>query len=169
MGIALKDIEMEISGVLEVIDESGETELTEEQKADIESYLAELGQQEADKIDGFVGYCRMLEKQAKALKEEAAYLEARAKTRENTLKFLKQSYQGVMEQNGLKKLSGQLYSVSMRESKSCRVEDESLIPEEYWTVKTTRTLSKADALAAMKRGESVPGCAIGITHSLMLR
>lgn len=58
-------------------------------------------------------------------------------------------------------------SVSYRRSKSVKLIDESLIPEEYFKIE--RKLSKADVREDIERGSEVPGCELVETVSVQIR
>ena len=158
------DIQEEIRNMLELSDE----ELTDEQRAAMDAYLDELGQQEADKIDAFCSFIRIEAARAKALKEEAAYLSKRARAAENRLDGLKAHYMAIMVQNDLKKVEGNTHKISLRNSKSVLVEDAAIatLPPEFVKVETTpiKTAIK-DFLA---KGNELPGCSIVEKQSLMV-
>lgn len=161
----LANIMEEIENMLSVPDE----ELTEEQQAIMAEYLDELAQQEADKIDGFVAFVRNALARANFQREEARRLNASAKAIENKIDRFKDYYRGVMQAHGVKKIQGKVYSASIRSTACVSVDNEALIPDEWWNVKTTREPAKAEILRALKRGEVIPGCSVGQSYSLIAR
>lgn len=168
-------IQAEIQNILETYDSTdndlGEysMQLNEEQRAELDAYLEMLGTQEAEKVDGFAQFLRMSEAQQSALKSEADRLLKRAKSLENTRNYLKMRYLQVMEANGLKKVSGNTYTLSRRATKCVQILEEDVIPEELWRVKTTREPAKQDIMALLKIGKEVPGCQLAESVSLQVR
>lgn len=155
----------EIENMLSIPDE----ELTEEQQAVMAEYLNELAQQEAEKIDGFVAFLRNSLARAKFQREEAKRLSESARAIENKVERFKDYYRGVMQAHGVTKIQGKVYSASIRATSCVAVENEKLIPDMWWNVKTTREPAKADILRALKRGEVVPGCSIAQSYSLIAK
>ena len=160
----LTDIMDEISNMLSVPDE----ELTPEQQALMAEYLDELGGQEAEKIDGFVAFMRKEAARASFMKEEAKRLNASAKAIDNKLERFKTYYMGVMQAHGVSKISGKVYTASVRATPRADVIEDQL-PEQWWNVKTTREPAKAEILKALKAGEVIPGASIGHSYSLITR
>lgn len=161
-----KDIQDEIRNILDIPDE----ELTDEQRAAVEDYLNELGQQEASKVDGFAQFVRLEEARAKAMKEEAKRLTSRAKTAEGRLSYLKAQYLGIMHSNGLRKVQGNAYTLSVRESKAVVVpEDPSGLDEIFLRRKEIVEADKAVIKEALAAGQSIPGCELRTNYSLQIR
>lgn len=154
----------EIDNILSVPDD----QLTEEQKAAFEDYANELAEQEAEKIDAFVQFIRSRQAKIDYLKEEARNFANAARAIEAKLERLKDHYQYVMQSHGVKKVSGKVWSASIRATPVAEV-DEAKLPEQWWNVKTTRTPAKADILRALKRGEEVPGATITHSYSLLTK
>lgn len=168
-------IQDEIQNILETFDSAdndlGEysMQLNDEQRAELDAYLEMLGTQEAEKVDGFAQFLRMSEAQAAALKAEADRLLKRAKSLENTQNFLKMRYLHVMEQHGLKKVSGKTYTISRLARKVVQIVDEKIIPDDLKVIKTTKEPAKKDIMALLKIGKEVPGCQIAESVSLQVK
>lgn len=160
----LANIMEEISNMLAVPDD----ELTPEQQAVMDEYLDELGEQEAEKIDGFVAFMRKEAARASFMKEEAKRLNASARAIDNKLERFKTYYMGVMQAHGVTKISGKVYTASVRDTPRADVIEDQL-PEQWWNVKTTREPAKAEILKALKAGEVIPGASIGHSYSLITR
>ena len=74
-----------------------------------------------------------------------------------------------MKVTGKNKFKGQLFSFSIQKNPpSLNVDDEKLIPEEYW-IEQAPVLDKKTLLAALKSGEEIPGVSIKQTESLRIR
>lgn len=162
MGISFREIQYEIGNLLSLPDE----ELTDEQKALFEEYAEFLAGQEEDKIDGFVAFMRAEEARISHLCDEAKRLRNVAKNIESKLARLKSHYQYVMQSNGLKKVSGKAYSVSLRSMPVVLVENENLVPKDFWRIKTEQSIDKTAVRDALKSGAVVPGCSLGKSYSL---
>lgn len=74
-----------------------------------------------------------------------------------------------MKATGKTKSKGQLFNLSIQKNPpSLNVEDEKLIPEEYW-IEQAPVLDKKAMLVALKAGEEIPGVSIKQTESLRIR
>ena len=172
---SFESIQAEIQNILETYDSSdndlGEysMQLNDDQRTELDAYLELLGTQEAEKVDGFAQFLKMSEAQQAALKAEADRLMKRAKTLENTRNYLKMRYLQVMEQHGLKKVSGSTYTLSRRATKCVQIVDESIVPA---GVKREKTIVEPDKLVIMellKIGKEVPGCQLAESVTLQVR
>lgn len=168
-------IQEEIQNILETYDSAdndlGEYSLTlnEDQQAELDAYLEMLGTQEAEKVDGFAQFLRMSEAQQSALKSEADRLLKRARSIENTRNFLKSRYLEVMERHGLRKVSGQTYTLSRRVTKCVQIVDESIVPAGVKREKTIVEPDKRIIMEMLKSGQKVPGCQLAESVSLQVR
>lgn len=158
-------IEEELSAMLSIPDD----ELTEEQKLDLEQYLDELAGQEADKIDRFCQFIRIETERAEAIKEESRRLARKAQTAQSRIDYIKARYLNIMQQHGVRKISGKVYTASVRESQAVAIEDQNAIPAEFWKVKEERTVDKVMVKNHIKAGQVVPGCSLIPTYSLLTR
>ena len=159
-------IQQEISAMLSVNDD----ELTEEQKKVMDDYLSELGDQEASKIDSFSAFVR--EETARALyyKEEAKRLANKAKNAENRISFLKNRYLDIMRENGLSKIKGNAYAISIRHIPHVVVDDDAQLDDLYMRIiPEKREPDKVVIREALKGGVEIPGCRLEQTDSLQIR
>lgn len=157
-------VQEEISAMLSVPDE----DLTEEQRALMCEYLDELGSQEQDKVDAFAQFVRMESARADALKAEAARLASKARTAANRIAFLKERYLDAMQRNGLQKIRGQVYALSVRKTDIVNILNEAKLPPEYIRVKTTAEPDKTAIKAALKEGQAIPGAELTKSYSLQV-
>lgn len=168
-------IQSEIQNILETFDSTendlGEysMQLNDEQRAELDAYLEMLGTQEAEKVDGFAQFLRMSEAQQDALKTEADRLLKRAKSLENQRNYLKMRYLQVMENHGLKKVSGQNYTLYRRATKCVQIVDESIVPAGVKREKTIVEPDKRIIMELLKDGQEVPGCQLAESVSLQVR
>ena len=172
---SFESIQAEIQNILETYDSAdndlGEYSLTlnEDQQAELDAYLEMLGTQEREKVDGFAQFIHMSEAQQAALKAEADRLLKRARSLENTRNYLKMRYLQVMEANGLKKVSGNTYTLSRRVTKCVQIIDESIVPAGVKREKTIVEPDKRIIMELLKDGQQVPGCQLAESVSLQVR
>lgn len=155
-------IEQEISNMLDIPDE----ELDEEQRLTLDAYLEELGSQEQEKVDNFAQFIRIEGARAEALKAEAARLASKARTAANRIAYLKERYLDAMQRNGLQKVRGQIYAISVRTSDIVTITNEAILPEQFVMEKTTIMPDKLAIKDALKKGEAVPGAILDKSYSL---
>lgn len=165
-------IQEEISNMLDIPEEM----LDESQSQAMEEYLAELGQQEASKVDAFSQFIMLESDRVKALKEESKRLAARAKAAENRIENFKAHYAAVMAANGLKKIRGDIYTLSLRKSESVKVNDAFDILSRLGEIdpalvrrKEIIEPEKAAIKEALKAGQKIPGCQLVEKQSLQIR
>lgn len=145
-------------------------ELSPEQRSALEEYMDELAKAESDKVDGFGQFLKIESAKAEACKEEAKRLASKAKAAESRLAALKGLYVSTMLSNGLKKVAGNAYTVSIRESESVAVTAQiETLPDIYRRTKITIEPEKALIKEALKGGLNVPGCELVKTYSLQVR
>ena len=172
---SFESIQAEIQNILETYDSAdndlGEYSLTlnEDQQAELDAYLEMLGTQEAEKVDGFAQFIKMSEAQQSALKAEADRLLKRARSIENTRNFLKMRYLQVMDNHGIKKVSGRTYTLSRRTTKCVQIVDESIVPSGVKREKTIVEPDKRIIMELLKDGHEVPGCQLAESVSLQVK
>ena len=121
-------------------------------------------------MDGFGQFLKIQSALAEACKEESRRLAAKARAAESRLAWLKEHYTIVLRENGLKKVSGNAYTISVRESEAVAVTAQTEeLPELYRRTKTTMEPDKATIKEALKGGLHIPGCALVKTYSLQVR
>lgn len=155
-------IQEEIAGMLDIPDD----ELNEEQRLALDAYLEELGSQEQEKVDNFAQFIRIEGARAEALKAEAARLASKARTAANRIAYLKDRYLDAMQRNGLQKVRGQIYALSVRAADVVTITNEAILPEKFVMEKTTIMPDKLAIKDALKKGEAVPGAILDKSYSL---
>lgn len=122
-----------------------------------------------DKADGYVAVIKSLETDNNAIDEEIKRLRKRKTSNQNGIKRLKETLQQVMEETGKEKFKTALNSYSIAKNPpSLDVQDDSLIPKEYW-VSQAPTLNKKDLLKDIKAGTAIKGVELKQTRSLRVR
>ena len=162
---SFSDICDEISSMLSIPDE----DLTDEQRAAMSAYLDDLAGQEADKVDAFGSFIRVESARADACKKEAQRLANKAKTAENRISYLKHMYLCTMQSNGLKKVQGSAYTLSIREADSVDVTDVAALPDMYIRRKESVEPDKTVLKEALKGWLEIPGATLVKTSSLQIR
>lgn len=157
---SFESIENEISGMLSVSDE----ELTPEQRDEMDRYLNDLAQAESDKVDGVCGWMTAELARADACKKEGDRLRAKAKTIESRIGWLRHRYAETMRANGLKKISGGVYTISVRTTQATSIVDENAIPADYRVEKVVSDIDRRSILADLKAGREIPGARL-VEHS----
>lgn len=166
------EIQEEISNMLDIPDD----QLDESQRKVMDEYLDELGGQEAARVDAFSQFIRLESARAKALKEESDRLAARAKAAQNRINGFRQHYAAIMADHGLRKIQGEVYTLSLRKSESVEVDDsrENLFDLEKIDPTLVRCREiiepeKAKIREALKAGLALPHCRLVEKSSLQIR
>ena len=163
---SFEEIQHEIASLLEV-SESG---MTPEQLAVMDEYLDELATAEASKVDAFAGFARAELARMEFYKDEAKRLSAKAKAAENRIGYLKSRYTEIMQANGLTKVNGNAYTLSLRSSEVVSVTaliDQ--LPAVFVREKVTKEPNKVAIKEALQAGEVIPGCELTTSTTLQIR
>lgn len=162
----MQQIQDEISNMLGIPDE----ELTAEQRAAMDTYLDELAEQEASKVDSFAAFIREESAHAKFLKDEAARLASKARRAENRIGYLKARYMTIMQQAGVRKIKGNAYALSIRSTPTVQVDDVNALDDFYCRiVPARREPDKRIIMERLKGGGTLPGCRLVESESLRIR
>ena len=124
----------------------------------------------SEKLESYVYIQKQLEAEAAAFKAEIDRMTERKKSIENQIDRMKRAQLEFMQATGQKKASAGTFTLTMRENKSVRVVDENAIPAAFVVEKpAVYQPDKKAILAALKAGESVPGCEIETSFSVTAR
>jgi len=97
-----------------------------------------------------------------AFKTEEKRLSDRRRAIEKSKAKLEEYLVYNMQAMKLKKISGGIKSASLSKPKPVlKITDESLIPDEYRSIKVVDSIDKKAALTALKAGTEIPGATIG--------
>lgn len=157
-------IQEEIAAMLAIPDD----ELDDAHKKLMDAYLDELGQQEADKVDSFAQFLKLEGERARLYRDESQRLAAKARTAERRIDYLKSRYKEIMLAHNLKKVRGNVYTLSLRKSESVDAPDVWALPEEYRRQADPEPDKKA-IKAALDEGREVPGARLIVKESLQIR
>lgn len=166
---SFQKIQEEIANMLDVPDE----QLSDEQRELMEAYLDELGEQEASKVDGFAGFVRKQTAIMEAIKAESQHLASKARAMQKNIDNMKNYFLSVMQMHGLKKISGEVYSIGVRENTRVDIIDlealKALDNPVYINTEVIQTPDKLQIKEALKAGRDVPGCTLAKSYSLNIR
>lgn len=105
--------------------------------------------------------------QAEACAQEIKRLQAFKKTCENVSKRMKERISDAMMTFEKDKVTAGTFRFSFRKSTAVVVENEELIPEEYF--RTERTICRKELMDALKAGEVIAGAMIETRQTLQMR
>lgn len=105
--------------------------------------------------------------QAEACAQEIKRLQAFKKTCENVSKRMKERISDAMMTFDMDKVTAGTFRFSFRKSTAVVVENEELIPEEYF--RTERTICRKELMDALKAGEVIAGTMIETRQTLQMR
>jgi hypothetical protein len=83
---------------------------------EVEAWLAEYGDLEADKLDGYAMFIRSLEHEAEGFKNIASEFAAKRTARENAAKRLKERLKQYMELRGTAQIKGKMYTAALNKN-----------------------------------------------------
>lgn len=150
--------------VIEERYENGEFEL--EQVKDTLDAIDDEFNPKAENIANWIGQNKAeierLKEKKKAFADEQKRLE---KLNASLKDYLAQS----LEAKGVKKFYTENNILSVRKAKSVQIDDEHLIPDEFFNIKETRTVSKDAIGKALKAGKQVQGAELIEKASLTIK
>lgn len=144
-------------------------ELDGEITPELEAAIQINEEDHAAKLEAYGHIISNYKAEAEACKAEAARLKTKADRAIRAAERLKDTIRYFLTVTDRRKAAAGLYTFSLRDSKAVNVTDESLLPSEFWRVKTTREVSKTDIKAAIEAGQIVPGAEIITNTSLQIK
>ena len=121
-----------------------------------------------DKAVGYAKVDKELNKDEKALREEAQRLSERATAIANKRRILKQNLQDSMEETGIENIKTPEFSIWIQNNPvSVKIPDESKLPA--YLMKTTIVPDKARIKQMLKEGKDVPGAELSSSSSVRFR
>jgi len=124
----------------------------------ITQWFNELGEQRDKKVDSYCALIREFELRAKARDEEVQRLQKRVETDLNAAGFLKARLKTFFEEQGIKKIETERYTVSIAKNGGQQpvVLDETLIEPEFEKVVTQRKPDMEKIREALDAGRRLP-------------
>ena len=124
----------------------------------------------SEKLESYIHVQRQLEAEIVAFDAEIKRMQERKQSLENNVKRLKQACVGYMQATGQKKATAGLFSLSLRENKSCEIIDAAKIPAEYLRqIPATAEPDKKAMLAALKDGKQIDGVNLKSSFSVTVK
>lgn len=163
----LFEISDDLLSLSNILDEVGGDITDEQAEAAIDGWLAELGAERDQKLDGYAYLITELQARGNALGEESARLAAAAKAQANQAARLKARLKMFMEVQGLAKITTPAHTLAIQTNGG----KAPLILPELWRDEPAaapeafhrhRIELDTDAIrAALESGTEIDGCAIG--------
>ncbi len=152
----LLNIRKEYTDLISQIEEN-EGELTPE----MEQALAINRQELAEKSLAYVEFLGNLEAQNNRIDEEIRRLQQLKRHNQQMLTFLQKGLVRAVQEFGTVRAG--TYTIGVRQTEECVIEDSSRVPDKFKTVKMDVQVDKVAIKKALKEGEHVPG--VHIQHN----
>lgn len=163
---------LEIAQVAKELAELVQTEDIDEQTRD--DTLESIGAN--DKVETYCqviteikGEIAAIKAQIEALQGEEDRLLQVVKRKESAINSMRYRLGEYIDACGGEKQKGITYTAYWKKTSAVKITDESALPSEYMTVKTTSQPNKAAIKAALDAGQIVPGAEIEITKGVQIR
>jgi len=125
---------------------------------------------QAQKVDSCAAFVARAKSDINWLDSEIELLQAKKKQMERGIERMKELAKYLMEKEGVRELVGlKGHKFSLRDSYSCGVVDESLVPAGYTKITQTMSINKADALKDLKEGAEIPGLVLNKNTSVVVK
>lgn len=158
--MSLYDIDAELLELLAKVENGEEVESV--------AALLELNEQEhTAKLTGYAYAIQSYKAESSAYADEIKRLQARKKTCDNHVTWLKDRTLQSMTNRGIEKMKAGTLQLSHKQTQAVEVSDVGALPSDL--VKVTTVGDKTAIKAAIKRGDDVQGATIVTNHSLGLR
>lgn len=140
-----------------------------EDDASLIPYLDSVEMQLKEKAENVVMFQQSLLRSTEAIDNEIKRLSEMKKHRLNAADRLKNYIKFAMEKNGIEKIETDLFKLTFLKSETLDVVDESVVPEDYIVVKTTKSVDKIAIKKALKEGKEIPGVALSSHKNLQIK
>lgn len=120
------------------------------------------------KAEGYAAVIKTLEAESAALKVEKDRIAKRQTSLDNNAKRLKQHLQDELTKVDMKKVKGNLFTVSIQKNPASLKVDVDKLPEQYFVPQPPKP-DNASVKEALKNGENVEGAELVQTESLRIR
>ena len=121
------------------------------------------------KLENYAKLIRNLEADNTAYKTEEERLKKKRDTNTKKIDWLKQNAQTAMEAIGVTKIKGELFTLSLQNSKASVIVDEANLPKKYWSKKITESPNKKKLYEVLNEGKKVKGASLQENRSLRIR
>ena len=145
---------------------TSDEEVTDEQML---AALAEVDESFRTKVENCAKVLSQLEASAESCGREMTRLSKRKKSCENRARWMKDYVHECMLDMGMNHVDGDIFRVIIQKNPpSVLIEDESVVPEEYYVTPPPK-VSKSAIKEAIDGGAEVPGCRLQRTESLRVK
>lgn len=121
----------------------------------------------AEKLEDYVYVLKSMEAEMSMYDTEITRLKENKRVLENRTEYLKSKIIEYMQASGQKSANAGTFKLTMRESESCEIEDESLIPLEYMReIPAKLEPDKKQMLKDMKDGKRIDGASLKTSYSV---
>ena len=143
----------------------------QEEGIDVLEHIEGLEMAIVEKIDNTLKVVAQFEMEAGKLKETEENLAARRKAKENEAKRLREYIAVQMEKAKLKKVEGEVHTVSVRKTESIQIDAMAVIPTKYMVEKPAPAPSpdKVALKKAIKAGETFEGVELVSKPSITIK
>lgn len=119
------------------------------------------------KLEGYAMVVKNLESDVNGIDSEIKRLTERKRFMQNNITNMKQRMAETLQSVEGNRLKTDKFTFSFRKSTSVQIEDETLIPPQFF--KTITSVSKSDLTKAIKNGEEIAGAKLVENQSLSIR
>jgi hypothetical protein len=121
----------------------------------------------SEKLRDYVYVLKSFEAEIAMFDTEIARMRENKRVLENRVDYLKGKVIEFMQASGQKSANAGTFKLTMRESKSCEITNESEIPLEFLREVPAKYEPDKNALkAALKSGKEIPGCTLKTSYSV---
>ena len=143
-------------------------EIDDETKLDTIESLG-LDEEIEAKAENYAKLIRNLEADKQIYKEEEQRFKEKKERTDKKIERLKRDLQASMEITGKTKIKGELFTISVQNSKASVIVDEANLPKKYWVKKVTEAPDKKGLYDLLKEGKKVKGASLQENRSLRIR
>ncbi len=154
---------LQLEATIDRLSSEDETLVTDEQVSALDKWLEQLGEQHADKIDGYAAMIRQLENESLIAKMEAGRWQARHNARENRADMLRQrmlEHMQKIKRKVLKTERTEFSIVGNGGKMPVVIYNPELLPPEFYVTPEPKE-DKAAIFVALSAGKEVPGARFG--------
>lgn len=134
-----------------------------------EDALNDLDLEFNQKVDNIACYIKDIESLNQAIKDEKKALDERLKVNDRKVENLKKYVSSSLKMRDMNKLETARNKITFRKSKSVNVINESLLADEYFTEKITKTVNKTAIKKAIESGLTVEGAEIKENRNVVIK
>lgn len=162
--MTLYKIEQQYLAILEELNAT-EGEITPEIAEKLSINEAEL----KNKAVNYALYIKKLKADEKVISEEISRLQELKARNSKKIDSLESAIVCAMVMFGVDKVETATLKLSLRKSESVNVSDESKLSDNFFTTKTTRTVSKTALKDALKSGAEINGAELVVNQNLQVK